>query len=302
MSALELRRGELAAVVDPARGSEIVSLSYRGAELLFRTPWRTRAQRALDGGAGASIGPVGDWLARYRGGWQTLVPTVGDPADYVGPAAYHGEASALQWEVGAADAAGAHLTASLFTVPLRIDRDIVLDGRGLSIRDRIVNESDVEVAFDYGHHPAFGSELLAGRLEVDAPGAAFTPDHDTTEQRPWPHGLAKDGSAFSLAQVAPSDRRGVYGWLEVPEARLRMRAEGPEVEVVLEWDSTTMPSLWVWQELGWDESFPWFGRARVAAFEPVSRPTRIGDRRGALRLPPRGELSTWIRVGISALP
>lgn len=302
MTALEFRRGELAALVDPARGSEILSLTYRGAELLFRTPWRHHAQRVLDGEAGDSIGPAGDWLERYRGGWQTLVPTVGDPVEYVGPAVYHGEASTLQWTVGTADAAGAHLTASLFTVPLTIERDITLDDRGLSIRDRIVNQSDVEVAFDYGHHPAFGSEMLAGGLEIDAPGAVFTPDHDTTERRSWPEGLAKDGSAFSLARIEPSDRRGVYGWLEVPEPLIRLRAESAGIEVSVEWDAATMPSLWVWQELGWDESFPWFGRARVAAFEPVSRPTRVADRRGALRLPPRGALDTWIRAEVHALP
>lgn len=299
MTPIELRHGGTTVIVDPLRGADILSIRHDGHELLFRTPWHDQAQAVASGAPRPTLGAVGEWLAGYRGGWQTLVPTAGDPAEYDIPAAYHGEASAVPWQVVSVDAASVRLRVALFTAPLIVERRVSVDDEGVSVADRISNAADVPVAFDYGHHPAFGSALLDGGLEVDAPGAAFTPDAAGEGPRRWPDAVAKDGSPISLATIAPRERRGVYGWLDVPGAAVTMRGEATGLEVVLEWDRATMPWLWVWQELGWDEGFPWFGRARVAAFEPMSRPTRIADRGGSLRLPGRGSLDTWVRLRIA---
>ncbi|MBW1637542.1 hypothetical protein G3H63_00385 [Microbacterium resistens] len=288
---IELAAGAVGAVIDPGRGSDLVSLTLAGAEVLFRTPWRSHADAVLAGAPGRIPGAVPGWLERYRGGSQTVLPTVGDPGDYDQPAAYHGEAASAAWTLAEASADTARLTLDLFSAPISVNRLVTVTPAGLTIRDTLCNESDVAVRFDYGHHTAFGSDLLSGTLRIEADGR-FTPHGGTAS--PWPEGTDDAGDPFRLDTVAPDDRRAVYGWLdEVPGHRIMLAPEdGPRVE--FSWDGTLMPHLWVWQELSATAEFPWFRRARVVAFEPMSRPTDVTRRDGSVTLPPGGRRRTGV--------
>lgn len=288
---IELSAGHLRAVLDPDRGCDLLSLTASGAELLFRTPWRAHADAVLAGAPGRIPGAVPGWLERYRGGSQTVLPTVGDPGDYDQPAGYHGEASAAAWNLVEATPDTARLTLELFSAPISVSRVVSAAPDGLSIRDTLRNTSDVPVRFDYGHHTAFGSDLLRGVLRIEA-GGAFTPHGGSS--RPWPEGADGADAPFRLDAVGADDRRAVYGWLdEVPGDRIVLSAQdGPRVE--FSWDGTLMPHLWVWQELSATAGFPWFRRARAVAFEPMSRPTVTTRRDGGVMLDPGGSRRTGV--------
>ena len=54
---------------------------------------------------------------------------------------YHGEAALLPGEVSSASPNAATLTTSLFSVPLRVHREMELRASTLTVREEVVNES-----------------------------------------------------------------------------------------------------------------------------------------------------------------
>ncbi|MHA7984296.1 aldose epimerase family protein [Rathayibacter sp. CAU 1779] len=300
MTRIRLVDCDLVAELDPEHGAEILSVRQGDRELLFRTPWHEHADAILaaEGNAAFPVSPDA-WLRRYRGGWQTLSPTAGDAEEYGRPASYHGEASSAAWHVRAQNGHDCTLRLELSSIPLAITRVVsVRDGR-VTINDELENLAHHAIAFDYGHHPAFGSSLLDSRLDIDA-AARFVPDEPVPDEPlPWPEAVAKSGDRIALSVVEPGVRRGVYGWLEgFEQPRVLLDSAAAGITTVLEWDPVAMPYAWVWQELGWSTEAPWCGSSRTIAVEPMSRPTRIADREGSLRLAARERRTTWIRLSV----
>lgn len=71
-SSLWLHTDRLSVEVRPDKGADITSITERatGIDILFRTPWGRRDLA----GAPVTGDSRTDWLARYGGGWQQLVP------------------------------------------------------------------------------------------------------------------------------------------------------------------------------------------------------------------------------------
>ncbi|KAA1421797.1 hypothetical protein F0U44_05885 [Nocardioides humilatus] len=290
-----LRSAAVEVVVDPAGGADIVSLVHRatGTDVLFRTPWADHAQAVRDGRkAATSYDPVAGPLERYRGGWQLLCPVAGAPRPIHGaPTTFHGEAMAATWTVVEADAATARLAVDLYTVPLRIDRDLALTGDRLTITDTLTNLSDVGLEIDYISHPAFGGAFLDGRVRIDTGARRYTADPATEgsfvapgSTHSWP--AAEDTDLRDLP--LPGERRMAFGWLSDFDGHWASITNlDLGVGVRLEWDAA-LPYAWFWQELHHTEGFPWHRRARAFAIEPASTITGGEDRESCLSIAPSG--------------
>lgn len=301
---LELRTPELSATLDPARGADILALvdARTGTDVLFRTPWRARADAAGAGQrSGVSWDPTAAWLEQYRGGWQTLCPVAGPPRTVHGaPVGFHGEASTVPWSLERSEADSARLSVELFSVPVRIDRTVSLDGPRARVDDVLVNLSDVELELDFSHHPALGGALLAGDCIIETGARRFTPDPDrcgTRPASPWPAGIDTSGAEVDLEHVPATATREVFGWLhDFTDHWATVVSPGLGLGVNLAWDGSRLPYAWLWQELNATDGFPWFRRARALAIEPASAPTSGPERRSAMRLSPQERVEVSLAV------
>ncbi|MBU3068056.1 DUF4432 family protein [Nocardia sp. NEAU-G5] len=304
---LDLTSPDLQVSIDPGRGADVLSLVHRrtGVDALFRTPWRERADAVRDGQRPSTYDPVAGWLEQYRGGWQTLCPNAGDPRSVHGaPVAFHGEASVVPWRVDEASTGSARLQVELFSIPVRIDRVIELQGPRLHLADTLTNLSDIDLEFDYSSHPALGGPFLDGDCRLDTGARRFTSDPeretaiDSGSEHRWPEAITTSGERVDLRRIPPrGSSREVFGWLhDFTEHWVSVTNLDLGLTVRLDWDGTHLPYAWLWQELNATQQFPWYGRARAMAMEPASMQTSGPDRRSALHLGPRAAIEIPLSI------
>lgn len=295
-----LTSGLITVLVDTGRGADILNVTHApsGVDVMFSTPWRTRAD-ALRAGrtAPSTTDPTSAWLEGYRGGWQTLCPNAGPPRAVEGaPVGFHGEAALVRWEVTDAGPSSASLMTELYSVPVRIDRSLTVADSSVRLVDTLTNLSDTTIRLDYVQHPALAGEFLAGDCQMDTGATCFTADPDTAgnvaapgSAHRWPWVAAPDGGVVDL-RIVPGvgERRMAFGYLsDFPDghwAEITNRDLG--LTVRLDWDGTQLPYAWFWQELNHMTGYPWYRRARVLAIEPASTQTSGPDRRSVLALEP----------------
>lgn len=307
---LELANDDVEVTVDPGRGADVLTLVDRdsGCDVLFRSPWRARADAIRGGQRPSTHHPVAGWLEQYRGGWQTLCPNGGPPRDVHGaPVGFHGEASAVPWVTDRATTERGDLHVELFSVPVRISRVLELQGAGVRITDTLTNLGRSPLELDYSSHPALGGGLLDGECRLETGARRFTadPDSEATPLEPgsehtWPLARDREGAPVDLRVLpAPGTAREIFGWLDdflAPWATVT----NPEIglTVRLDWDGERLPFAWLWQELNATAQFPWYGRARAVAVEPASMQTSGPSRRSVMGLRPGEDVSVWIRCGL----
>jgi galactose mutarotase-like enzyme len=304
--ALELRTPGLTVVVQRSHGAEIRHLgSPNGPNVLFWQDWSTpvRASRSISYGDSEA-----DWLSEWRGGWQEMFPNAGATAEALGaPLAFHGEVSRSSWTV--LNATPTDITLQTQSrLPFTLTRRMWLDAAQpvLHIEETVQNDSSLTVPFIWGHHPAFDA-VPGTLLDVPASRAVVPEGYDVAHadlapgEYQWPIADAKSGSSIDLRAVPDGPvERVVYlpdvasGW-----AALR-RPDG--VGVAMAWDAQVYRHMWLWTEIG-GVDFPWYGRSRVMAVEPVSSWPNDGLtqalRRGrAQSLDPGAAVSTWLTIAL----
>ena len=299
---LRLSSGALHVELDPGRGCDVLSVvdARSGVDVLYSTPWRERADAIRAGErAPLSSDSVDSWMEQYRGGWQTLCPNAGPPRDYNGTTlGFHGEASVVPWTVLRSDAASASLRVELFTVPLVIERTVVVEGSSVQLVDVLTNTSATPIVIDYSNHPAFGGEFLGAACTVDTNASIFVTDPDFGgEELPWPSGLD--------SLPGPGSSSGRFGWLTgfPGEGDAAAWASITNVElglsVRLAWDPRRLPYAWWWQEFGASQGYPWFGKARVLAIEPASTQTSGPARASVTELAAMGSVRIPVRLEVN---
>lgn len=306
---LEISSHDLAVVIDPGRGADVLSLTDRrtGLDVLFRSPWRERADAIRGGQQPSTYDPVAGWLEQYRGGWQTLCPNGGEPRSVHGaPVGFHGEASVVPWVAQVVTPSEARLWVELFSVPIRISRHVEVQGRRITLRDTITNVTGIPLELDYSSHPAFGGPFLEGSCRVDTGARRFTSDPGRStilgrgSEHAWPWAVDCHGERLDLGEVpAPGTARELFGWLDdFSEHWAAVTNVDLGLTVRIEWDGEHLPYAWLWQELNATRAFPWYGRARAIAIEPASMQTSGPARRSAMRLAGNASVDVAVSVGL----
>lgn len=302
----DLRTTHLAVVVHPSRGAEIRYLgSPEGPNVLFWQDWPTplRASRSISYGDSER-----DWLSEWRGGWQELFPNAGAPAEALSvPLPFHGEASGARWEVLNATPTDVTLQTQS-RLPLTLTRRMWLepDKPVLHLEEIAQNDSELRVPFLWGHHPAFDG-VPGTVLDVPAKRAVVPDGFDVNHadlapgDYQWPIAAGRRSSKIDLRTLPDGPlERVVYlpdvtaGW-----AALR-RPDG--VGVAMAWDAEVYRHVWLWTEIG-GVDFPWYGRSKVLAVEPVSNWPNDGlvealRRDRARHLGPGASVSAWLTIAL----
>lgn len=292
---LVLESDSIRVTVRPRVGGTITAIEHKqcGLSVLGTVPWQ-----ALDTPLQSGAAPdERTWLTRYTGGWPLLFPNGGDACTFDGVFhGFHGEASISPWH---AEPAGStiHLTRRFTSVPVRMRREISIENDLVTIRETAESECDEPVRVMWGHHPTFGSDLLAGDFELDSGARLVRADEGYDPpanplragavgrwpmvqgkravidlRRPLDH--AGDGRMASLAYLEDF----AAPWISI-------RRLDNSIAVLLSWDPGVFPVAWLWFELAGTADSPWDGRARLIGLEPNSTALAYGlaeaIRRGA---------------------
>ncbi len=161
------------------------------------------------------------------------------------------------------------------------------------------------------HHPTFGSDLLAGPVEITSGARKATVDETydpaTNPLVPgasgtWPIVAGKAGP-FDLGR--PHGTMAALAYLHDFDAPwIAIRRLDDAIAAALSWDGERFPCAWLWCELGGTVEAPWHGRGRLIGLEPNTTRPGMGlaeaRRRGGslLRLVPGQELTTELRLHV----
>jgi hypothetical protein len=304
--------------VRPHVGGTITEILHKptGLSVLGTVPWGP-VDAPLESGV-APDEPM--WLTRYTGGWPLLFPNGGNACSVDGVFhGFHGEASITPWE---AEASGSSIRLSrrFTSVPVRMRREISLDDDLLTIRESAELEGNELATVMWGHHPTFGSDVLAGEFEIQSGARKVISD----EEYDPPSNPLHPGATGAWPMVLGKDRtidlrRPLAGSLEAGMAALAYLYdfEGPWISIrrldnavaaTLSWDLSVFPSLWYWIELGGTSDAPWSGRGRLIGLEPNTTRLAYGlaeaKRRdaGTLTLQPGSVHSAFIRLHVCKPP
>ncbi|MBL8581392.1 MAG: hypothetical protein JNL61_04075 [Rhizobiaceae bacterium] len=301
---------KLSLTVNPRVGGTITAITHLelGLSVLGTVPWD-----AVDAPIGGLAPPTeAEWLTRYTGGWPLLFPNGGDACMFDGVFhGFHGEGSIAPWRAAVGEG-GISLTRRFFSVPVEMRRDLVLEGDVLVIRECVLMKGPRPIEIMWGHHPTFGSDLLAGPVEIstsarrasaeavyDPPANPLTPG----AQGAWPS-LAGKAGPFDLAHPAGPIAASAYVEDFDQRAWIAMRRLDDAIGVALSWDASVFACAWLWYELGGTPEAPWHGRGNVIGLEPNTTKPALGlaeaSRRGGrlLRLEPGADMSTELRLHV----
>ena len=281
METLTLESDALSVVILVGKGADILSIVDRatGVDPLLRSPWGVRDPRHLLPVAS----PVAQWIQRYPGGWQELLPNFGAPCTHDGiEYTMHGEAAVMPWrgEVVVEDdnAVEVALEIELLLAPLRLERRMRLERgrRVIALREQLSNVGSIAVDFIWGHHPAIGAPFLSSACRLDVGARELTVDADYTSAfLPLEPGLTVAWEGRIRQELSELPAVGVrrdmvayfhgfeQGWWAVTNRQLG-------VGFGIAWDPEMFPFACYWHELGASEHFPWFGRGYALALEPTT--------------------------------
>jgi hypothetical protein len=276
--------------VNPQVGGTITEIVHKPTSLsvLGRVPWN-----AVDEPLPDPARDEPEWLTRYSGGWPLLFPNAGDACTVDGAFhGFHGEASIMPWKVIEARADLLTLERDFTVIQAHMRRTISVTGETLSINETLSYAGEAATDVMWGHHPTFGSDLLAGPFEITS-GAT----HISIEPA-----YAPPEGADLLRPSAPLASLAYLSGFESAWAAIRRLDDA--IAVHLSWDGARFPCAWLWHELESTSAPPWAGRTRLIGIEPNTTPCGLGlaqaKLRGAplLRLEPGQRLTSGISLRV----
>jgi galactose mutarotase-like enzyme len=305
---INLGNGLIEVAINEILGAELIKIGTRDINYLASYDWLT----PIGSKSSETYGDQKlDWLSDYRGGWQVLFPNAGSSSSHLGiPLPFHGEFSRSKTDILEQTETKLVVRAAS-RIPLILTRTFELapNSAVLKISQVVKNESELEMPFIWGEHPAFS--LPAGS-RVKMPIGPITSGSNLTDTTQdvkvgakghWPKIVGKDNQMIDLSIIPKSRSKRMCYLHDRPEGWLAM-TYNKEI-IGLSWDIDAYPHLWMWQEIQGLE-FPFFGRAKITALEPASTWPSIGletaiETGQAFWLKPGGTKSTWTTFSVSSL-
>lgn len=311
-----LRVGVLA-----SKGADIIEFRYKPLDL--DVLWHAPQPVLPPGETVATVARAqGAFLDHYSGGWQEILPSAGPAARYRGAElGQHGEAALLPWDVRVLDdrpeRVEVEFSVETLRTPFRLERRMALESGAavLQLRERLVNLGEEELAFAWGHHPAFGPPFLEAGCSIDMPGCeVVAPECAAGLERRWALAepgrypcLKRAGGGVGRVDEVPGKEAGtedVVLFSKLEEGWCALRNPRLQLAVRLAWDPRIYPYVWCWQVYGGSRGYPYYGRAYTVALEPFNCPPlpleECVRRQQAAMLAPGEEVTSRLEAGIQS--
>ena len=268
------------------KGTDIVEFLYKPRDLDFM--WRSPVPMYnrtpfIETVAGKS----GNFLDYYPGGWQEIFPNGGVHLTYKGAElGQHGEVSLMPWECAIVadreDEVAAKMWVRTCRTPFYLEKTLRLKSgtAALFIEERVVNEGDEEMEFMWGHHPAFGANILDSSCRIDIPATRVEVQEplfcETSRLTPgasfdsFPIIKDSKGRDFDLSAVPPPEAKTseMCYLLGLKEGWYGLTNGNRKVGVGMCWDKKFFPVVWLWEVFRGNYGYPWYGRTYNLALEP----------------------------------
>ncbi|MHB1927945.1 MAG: hypothetical protein ACYDEN_00460 [Acidimicrobiales bacterium] len=286
-----LRSGDARAVVDPARGGEIVSARLGDDEILAAMPWPRAAppdRLVLD---------EDEFTAAWGGGWQLALPNAGNPCTFGGREyGFHGVASFRPWSVVEESPSSVRL--EWRGEGLRASRRVTALRDGLHVSTDVTADGSESGAFIAVEHLILGQAVTDGGYRLELPDAELV-DLYASERphRRWPGSVDPDsGTGWNeMPAEAKVSRFGAVGPVRLGAVRVHPGATDSALDI--RWNCEALPFVWIWQERSGDPRPPWNGCTHALGIEPSTVPTDDGiaaaEGTGHLRVVQPGETFSW---------
>ena len=300
--AWRLSNGTLELVVLTGGGhlASLRRLSPESPNLLWEAPWKTidpQSFRPAEHNHLYTTPPVGPFLSGFTG-HALVLGYFGMPSEAEGKAGLplHGEAASSTWKM--LSHVAAHGTVTLVmevrepAMGLRLRREIVMrpGDSVIQISERVVNERDADVFFQWVQHATFGEPLLShddSQITIPAvrgqtwglgyEGKALLADNKMFR---WPDAPLKSGGTADLTRVfiregtgfvvaAQVDPARTYGFVAAANARLRLAAGYCFPRAAYPWVA-------VWEENAARDYSPWNQVTRCRGLEFGTSPMPLG--------------------------
>lgn len=291
MRTLVLENRFLRFVILLDKGSDIIEMVYKpkNVDVLWHAPPGYRSPKECDS---LLRTPETGFLDYYGGGWQDLLPTIGSGPTELHGAKFglHGETGLLPWDVTLdtnQSSVTAHLRVSGVRYPYLLEKSITLgDGSEIRIEEQLTNTSKQELEYHWLQHPSFGEPFIAPGCTLELPRGSRVRNIGSINSRgrvadgsfDWPLVRGKNGDAIDLSTIPTKDLIAEETtFIRVKEGWYNLKNPQLGITLRLEWDASTFPWVWFWQNY-WTPDYPYFGSAWNVAVEPAtSLPTILGE-------------------------
>lgn len=315
---LYLENELLRVAVLTGKGADITELLYKPLDMDFL--WHSANPVQAPGSQAVSRMPTaGSFLNLYEGGWQELFPSYGAPATYKG-AEYglHGEVCVVPWEYAIETDTAQELCVRLWvrtpTTPYLLERWMTLKTGDptLYIREKITNESPVEMECMWGHHPALGQPFLDDSCEIllplgGKPQAVTLDGSGVLSPRTaaaWPRFPLAEGGDTDLARIQSPVAKAYreYGIQGLERGECVVWNHNHSLGFRLGWEIDRFPILWIWEPNCASPNYPWYGRNYTLGVEPWSHLAasldEVVENGAAIRLGPWKSIETELSAGV----
>jgi hypothetical protein len=274
---LSLENELICVTVIPDKGSDITELIFKPKDINFM--WR-----APGGGVRetAKLIPttqsvLGNNLDYYEGGWHESFPG-GGPYESGGmQQGLHGEACLVPWQFRVVEDTEQQICVLMWCetirFPAKLEKKITLKSGVADIYfdEVLVNLSDENLEYMWGHHPVFGQPFLDESCEIDIDADEFmtaqgfgspTTYFEEGYIAKWPSGVGKDGQTVELSRMPKKGEKNaelvfVTG---LNKGELKITNTNLGLSFGLKWDKELFESIWYWRVCNGLPGYPWYGR------------------------------------------
>jgi galactose mutarotase-like enzyme len=278
-----LENEKLRVTVVADKGTDIIEFLYKPKDVDFL--WRNREglrARYLP----SSIRQSGTFLDFYEGGWQELFPNCGTTSVHQGAEiGQHGEVALLPWAYtitkDTPDEIEITFTVRTVRTPFHLVKKLSLRRTEalLRIHERVTNEGGQAVDYLWGHHPALGWPFIDEHCRIDLPACRIrtmaeylmtTSRLQADQDRAWPMGEGRDGSAIDLSIVpAPDIQSSDMIFLEeIKDGWFAVTNTAKRVGFAMRYPAEVFKVLWYWQVYRGGRDYPWWSATYNLALEP----------------------------------
>lgn len=289
MRALYLENDFLKIGILTDRGSDIFEFRYKPKDIdfLLRLPKGIRNPQRNFSQIRNTKSQFEDY---YYGGWQLCLPN--SPAfNYRGAElGQHGEVSLIPWDVDVVEQSTERIKIQVSIEPLRFPIKVIRtftlskNSTSLHIEECVKNLATTTLDLMWGQHIAFGLPFLQEGAIINTNAKTMRTESTMPAQHrfkrdeiyQWPLAKNKSGQADN-ASVIPSREATAYSdlcYLDGYEnnAFYTIKNNAKNIGFALTWDADIFKNVWLWQERGATQDFPWWGQCYTVALEPWTSP------------------------------